>query len=69
MRFQREIKGLEARQRLEALVVPNRQALTRLQALLAPSAGSCCTVLYWFFQSSSKPQPRINFVHSAKDEA
>jgi len=36
MRFQREIKGLEARQRLEALVIPKRQALTRLQGLLAP---------------------------------
>jgi plasmid maintenance system killer protein len=35
MRFQREIKGLEARQRLEALVIPKRQALTRLQGLLA----------------------------------
>jgi len=37
MRFLREIKGLEARQRLEALVIPKRQALTRLQGLLAPS--------------------------------
>ncbi len=27
---------LEARQRLEALVTPKRQALTRLQGLLAP---------------------------------
>jgi hypothetical protein len=36
MRIQREIKGLEARQRLEALVVPKRQALTRHQTLLAP---------------------------------
>ncbi len=27
---------LEARQRLEALVIPKRQALTRLQGLLAP---------------------------------
>ncbi len=27
---------LEARQRLEALVIPKRQALTRLQVLLAP---------------------------------
>jgi hypothetical protein len=52
MRFQREIKGLEARQRLEALVIPKRQALTRLQALLAPSAGSCCTVLYWFSKAA-----------------
>ena len=45
MRFQREIKVLEARQRLEALVVPKRQALTRHQGLLAPSVGSCCTLL------------------------
>jgi hypothetical protein len=36
MLFLREIKGLEARQRLEALVMPKRQALTRLQELLAP---------------------------------
>jgi hypothetical protein len=36
MLFLREIKGLEARQRLEALVIPKRQALTRLQGLLAP---------------------------------
>jgi len=36
MRFQLEIKGLEARLRLEALVTPKRQALTRYQALLAP---------------------------------
>ena len=42
MRFLREIKPLEARQRLEALVVPKRQALTRHQGLLAPSEGSCC---------------------------
>ena len=54
MRFQREIKVLEARQRLEALVVPKRQALTRHQGLLAPSAGSCCTLLSWLFQSSSE---------------
>ena len=27
---------LEARQRLEALVIPKQQALTRLQGLLAP---------------------------------
>jgi hypothetical protein len=33
----REIKVLEARQRLEALVIPKRQALRRLQGLLAPS--------------------------------
>ena len=36
MLFLREIKVLEARQRLEALVIPKRQALTRLQGLLAP---------------------------------
>jgi hypothetical protein len=36
MLFLREIKVLEARQRLEALVIPKRQALTRHQALLAP---------------------------------
>jgi hypothetical protein len=36
MLFLREIKALEARQRLEALVIPKRQALTRLQGLLAP---------------------------------
>jgi len=36
MLFLREIKGLEARQRLEALVIPKRQALTRHQGLLAP---------------------------------
>jgi len=35
MLFLREIKVLEARQRLEALVIPKRQALTRLQGLLA----------------------------------
>jgi len=34
--FLRETKVLEARQRLEALVIPKRQALTRLQGLLAP---------------------------------
>jgi Pyruvate/2-oxoacid:ferredoxin oxidoreductase delta subunit len=37
MLFLREIKVLEARQRLEALVIPKRQVLTRLQELLAPS--------------------------------
>jgi len=36
MLFLREIKVLEARQRLEALVIPKRQALTLHQALLAP---------------------------------
>jgi hypothetical protein len=36
MLFLREIKVLEARQRLEALVIPKRHALTRLQGLLAP---------------------------------
>jgi len=36
MLFLREIKVFEARQRLEALVIPKRQALTRLQGLLAP---------------------------------
>jgi hypothetical protein len=36
MLFLREIKALEARQRLEALVIPKRQALTRLQGFLAP---------------------------------
>jgi len=36
MLFLREIKVLEARQRLETLVIPKRQALTRLQGLLAP---------------------------------
>jgi len=36
MLFLREIKVLEARQRLEALVIPKRQALTRLRGLLAP---------------------------------
>jgi hypothetical protein len=36
MLFLREIKVLEARQRLEALVIPKRQTLTRLQGLLAP---------------------------------
>jgi hypothetical protein len=36
MLFLREIKVLEARQPLEALVIPKRQGLTRLQALLAP---------------------------------
>jgi len=36
MLFLREIKGLEARRRLEALVIPKRQALTWLQGLLAP---------------------------------
>jgi hypothetical protein len=39
MLFLREIKVLEARQRLEALVVPKRQALTRHQALLAALEG------------------------------
>jgi len=36
MLFLLEIKVLEARQRLEALVIPKRQALKRLQGLLAP---------------------------------
>jgi len=36
MLFLREIKVLEARQRLEALVIPKRQGITRLQGLLAP---------------------------------
>jgi hypothetical protein len=36
MLFLREIKVLEARQCLEALVIPKRPALTRLQGLLAP---------------------------------
>jgi hypothetical protein len=36
MLFLREIKVLEARQRLEALVIPKRQGLTRHQGLLAP---------------------------------
>jgi hypothetical protein len=36
MLFLGEIKGLEARQRLEALVIPKRQALTRLQGLFTP---------------------------------
>jgi hypothetical protein len=36
MLFLREIQGLEARQRLEALVIPKRQTLTLLQGLLAP---------------------------------
>jgi hypothetical protein len=39
MLFLREIKVLEARLRLEALVVPKRQALTRHQALLAALEG------------------------------
>jgi hypothetical protein len=55
MRFQREIKGFEARQRLEALVIPKRQALTQHQRLLAPSTVSCRTVLFWLFKSSSEP--------------
>jgi len=54
MRFQREIKGLEVRQRLEALVIPKRQALTRHQELLVLSEGSCRIVLYWLFKSSSE---------------
>jgi len=36
MLFFREIKVLEARQRLEALVIPKRPTLTLLQGLLAP---------------------------------
>jgi len=36
MLFLREIKVLEARQHLEALVIPKRQVLTRLQGLLGP---------------------------------
>jgi hypothetical protein len=36
MLFLREIKVLEARQQLEALVIPKRQGLTRLQGFLAP---------------------------------
>jgi len=35
--FLREIKVLEVRQSLEALVILKRQALTQLQGLLAPS--------------------------------
>jgi len=48
MRCQREIKELAARQRFETLVVPKREVL------LAPYVGSDCTLLYWFFQSSSE---------------
>jgi hypothetical protein len=48
MRCQREIKELAARQRFETLVVPKREVL------LAPFVGSDCTLLYWFFQSSSE---------------
>jgi hypothetical protein len=52
IRFQREIKGFEASQRLEALVIPKRQALTRHQELLAPSAGSSRIVLYWLLKAA-----------------
>ena len=44
MLFLREIKGLEARQRLEALVIPKRQALTQRQGLLAPPSNSVVVI-------------------------
>jgi len=52
MRFKREIKVLEARQRLEALVIPKRQALTRLQLLLATQRVRCAMLLASDFQAA-----------------
>jgi hypothetical protein len=56
MIFQREIKGLEARQGLEALVVPKRQVLTRYQALLAPFIGSSSPCCMGFSKSALVPK-------------
>jgi hypothetical protein len=64
MRFQREIKGFEARQRLEALVIPKRQALTQHQRLLAPSAEAAELHSFGFSKAALNAYLQVDWVYT-----
>jgi len=60
------VYGFEARQRLEALVIPKRQALTQHQRLLAPSAEAAELCSFGFSKAALNAHLQVDWVYTLK---